>query len=137
MSRAMEQCRCRVTRARNSYGAALALFVACLLAGGALAQQNPERTRIETELITVYPHGFEPGRIERRAGPCFLAIDNKSGIKELTIRLDRVGGGRLKEAKTKKDKYRLREILDLTPGQYLLTEQDRPTWKCEIVITAR
>ena len=112
-----------------------AFMALVMLLGYSRAQQNPERTRVETELITIYPHGFEPGRIQRRPGPCFLAIDNKSGIRDLTVRLDRVGGNRLKEGKLKKEKYHLREILDLTPGQYLLTEQVHRNWRCEIVVT--
>jgi len=51
--------------------------------------------RIEAELITLTPDGFEPAEIKRSQGRFLLALDNRSGVREITLRLDREAGNRL------------------------------------------
>jgi hypothetical protein len=89
--------------------------------------------------IRLYPHGFEPKKITSMKGPFLLAVDNRSGFVsgEIAFRLDKVGANRVREARLPLRKRGWREVVDLSPGTYLLTEANHPKWTCEITIVAR
>jgi len=103
----------------------------------AATQKKPDPVRVETELITITQRGFEPAVITRPKGPVFLLVNNKTGLEEPALRLDRVTGGKLHEAKVHKKKRVWAELFDLNPGQYVLTEANNPAWICRITITAK
>jgi hypothetical protein len=96
---------------------------------------KPQAGEVEAELLTVRPYGFEPSQIIRPGGQFLLAIDNRSQLGELSLQLDRVGGARLKQVQLRKGRPDDTSLLDLPPGQYLLTEADHPEWACKITIT--
>jgi len=100
-------------------------------------QTTPTAVRIETELVTIRPHGFEPEEITRLDGPFILAVDNRSGLEEVALRLAGVAGNRLKEVIIPRKKLNWRDALDLPPGRYVLTEANHPDWICRITITAK
>ena len=95
---------------------------------------SPTSKRIEVELVTIRASGFEPGEINRPPGKFLLAVDNRSGISEVDLRLDRLTGGRVHEARVSRDRPDWQTPLELTPGQYLLTEAYHPNWICRITI---
>lgn len=99
-------------------------------------QSNPPAKRVEAELITVRRDGFEPKEITRPAGQFLLAIDNRSGLEVVTVRLDRQAGARLRDIPVNWKERDWRDLLDLTPGRYVLTEATHPGWVCNITITA-
>src|SRR6266508_4488481 len=47
-----------------------------------VAVQEPQIGRIESELITITPRGFEPKEITRPTGEFLLVINNRSGLEE-------------------------------------------------------
>src|SRR5262245_5308527 len=101
------------------------------------AQAKPRPVRIGRELITIHPFGFEPAEITRSARPFLLEVQNRSGLREVSLRLDREAGNRLREVKVPRKELDWRAIQDLPPGRYLLTEEKHPAWLCRITITAR
>ena len=101
----------------------------------AATQGQAARERLESELITVTPAGFDPHEIARPRGRFLLAVENRSGLNELDLRLDREAGGRLREARMPWGHLRWRDVVDLPPGRYVLTEVSRPEWACRITIT--
>ena len=101
----------------------------------AVAQSDAEK--VEVEVITVRPSGFEPREITRRAGVFMLAITNQTGATELALHLDPVQGNRVQEVRLPKGKVRWNKIFDLPPGDYVLSEQNHPDWICHIKLTAR
>jgi hypothetical protein len=101
------------------------------------SQGGRPKVRVESELITLRHDGFQPKEITRPQGRFFLAIDNRSGLEEVTLRLDHETGNRVKETKVLKEKPKWRGLLDLPPGHYLVTEADHPDWVCRLTITAR
>lgn len=107
------------------------------LAKATVVQNQSNRDRIETELITIRPTGFEPTAISRVQGRFLLAVDNRSGLEEITLRLDRVAGNRLRDVKVSRRKLDWREFVDLQPGRYVLSEAAHPEWTCTVTITAR
>lgn len=92
---------------------------------------------MEAELITVTPKGFDPPEIKRPAGQVFLLLENRSGASDLTFELNRIAGSKLKEVNLKKGTLSWRPLVDLTPGDYALTEVNHPDWVCKITITAK
>jgi hypothetical protein len=94
------------------------------------AQQLP------MQLITIRPTGFDPAEISLRAEPFRLAIDNKSGLDEVTLRLSREGGSLVREKRLPPGQLKWREKINLPPGEYLLTEATHPDWHCRIIVTS-
>jgi hypothetical protein len=64
-----------------------------------------------------------------------VAIDNRSGLEEVRLRLDREGGVRLVEVTVNRKRLDWRRKLNLPPGRYRLTEANHSEWLCEITIT--
>jgi hypothetical protein len=100
-------------------------------------QGDSQQNRIEAELITVRPTGFEPKEITRPEGQFLLAIDNRSGLQEIEFRLDRAGGGSESHVRVPRNKIDWRGLIDLRPGVYLLREANHPDWICRITIEAK
>lgn len=100
-----------------------------------VAQGPPARIRIESELITITPQGFDTNQITRPKGKFFLFVDNRSGLDSVTLRIDRLAGNRLVDEKCSKEKLDWDGIFDLNPGEYVLTEAAHPGWICHITIT--
>jgi hypothetical protein len=92
--------------------------------------------RIQAELITVRPTGFEPSQITRPKGAFVLAVDNRSGLEEIELRLDREDGGREHQVNMRGKKLDWREVVTLNPGSYILREANHSNWACHITITA-
>jgi hypothetical protein len=98
-----------------------------------------ERTpiTIESEHITLRRTGFEPVEITRPTGPFLLSIDNRAELGEMTFRLVRQNGSKERDLNPKKDKFRLRHVVDLPPGRYVIVEANHPDWTCRIMITPK
>jgi hypothetical protein len=102
-----------------------------------MVQRNTPNGRVEVEPTTLRTEGFEPARITRPQGRFLLAVDNRSQVPDLVFVLDRVAGIRQVEKRMRGRQLRWRQLLDLSPGDYLLTEANHPAWRCVIRITAR
>src|SRR5919197_3889260 len=108
------------------------IFAVVVWSGGAPAHgaeaavvgsvQGPNPRRIETELITLRTWGFEPGEITRPAGRFFLAVDNRSGLRDADVRLFRAAGNSQQLVPLPKGKKGWRKEYELPPGEYRLTE---------------
>ncbi len=97
-------------------------------------QDNSET--IEAEVITIRATGFEPMTITRDKGKFLLVVHNRSGLREVVLRLDREAGGRLHNVRVPREKLNWKTLVDLNPGRYVLTEANHPDWVCQINITA-
>src|SRR2546423_5127331 len=101
------------------------------------AQTSVTRPRLEAELITITPTGFEPSEITRPAGQVLLAAENRSGLDDLTIRIGLDDGVRLAQARASRTRLRWSGVVTLVPGRYTITEANHPEWVCHINITAQ
>ena len=99
-------------------------------------ESNLPRVKIESELITIGPRGFQPEKITRRKGKVFLAFENRSGIQSISLRINRVDGNRLKEVTVTREQLDWIDVFDLLPGRYLITEANHPNWACSINVTS-
>lgn len=91
--------------------------------------------QLQMERVTITPTGFDPEQIRRPRGQVMMAIDNRSGLDEVWLRLEREGGQRWIDVRVNRRKLDLRKKLDLPAGRYRLTEINHPDWLCVITIT--
>ena len=87
--------------------------------------------------VTLRRTGFEPEEITRPQGKFLLLVDNVTGLGEMTFRLLRQNGSRERDLTPRRDRFRLRQVVDLPAGRYALVEADHPDWICHITIAAR
>jgi hypothetical protein len=104
-------------------------------------QPNTDKGRIvapmEVERVTIKPSGFEPAEIRRPAGPFLLAFTNYSKSAEVSVGVYRNHGQKLHELRGSKGQVRQQQILDLSPGEYVLKEANHPEWNCRILISPK
>jgi hypothetical protein len=92
---------------------------------------------LEGALVTLHPQGFEPSSITRPQGRFVLAINNRSGLREISVSLDRESGPRLRTIPMARAKRLWGEGIELPPGRYVLTEASHPKWICNITVTPK
>jgi hypothetical protein len=102
--------------------------------GRSPSAQKKDR-RVEAELITATPDGFDPGEITRPKGSFHLVVDNLAGLPELELRLTREAGHSLREVRVPRGQADWAALLDLEPGAYVLREAAHPGWSCRITVT--
>ena len=105
---------------------------------GAMALQgNSSTARLEAERITIRPTGFEPAEITRPAGRFLLAVNDRSGARDLVLTLARVNGQRLHTARMRDNprKHEWRQLVNLPPGRYVVSEANHSEWICRITLT--
>lgn len=104
----------------------------------AQSQEETEAPRdARVELFTLTPTGFEPHEVTLPAGDYLLVFNNRTGLDEFALRLDRVGQGRVREAHPPRRKRTWRGMLKLTPGSYTVTETSHPEWSLRLTVTPR
>ena len=99
-------------------------------------QNNREPAPYHVELITLRPQGFVPGEITRPAGRFMIGIDNRTGLKDVEIRLIRETRIKEHEVRISRNKPDWRGVVNLAPGNYELREANHPEWVCRITLTA-
>jgi hypothetical protein len=88
----------------------------------------------EIELITLRPAGFEPAEITRPKGPFVLFIDDRSGRENSSLALHRSNGGQLRAIGLQRKKTEWSDVVDLTPGTYILQDANNSELQCQITI---
>lgn len=101
------------------------------------APAKPSTTPVEVVRLALRTFGFEEKEITRKAGPVYFFVENVSGFRQVNFRLDREVGARLKDVPLPQGKFRWQEVVNLTPGTYLLTVAENPNWSCRITIVAQ
>jgi hypothetical protein len=96
-----------------------------------------DKKRLNGELLTLTSDGFNPHAFERPKGRVLLLINDRSGSREVTLRLDGEDGQRLHEIHLPPGKRTWKQVVNLHPGRYTLSEADHPEWTCQITISDR
>jgi hypothetical protein len=103
-----------------------------------VTQQVPVKGKLtDSVLVTIFPGGFNTTQITSPAIPFFLLIENRSGLSEVSLRLDRVASSRLRTAAVQREQPDWADLMDLSPGDYVLSEANHPDWICHITVTPR
>jgi hypothetical protein len=103
----------------------------------ASSQSNSPQQRVETERVTLRPTGFDPAEITRPQGEFILAVDNLSGLREVTLLLERGSGEPVRERRATPEQFKWKVRLDLRPGRYVLREAGHPEWACALTVTPK
>ena len=90
---------------------------------------------MQGEVITIGKYGFSPQTLTRPKGPFYLIVQDRSGLPQIQLRVDRVAGARLTDVPLPRNRFEWTNMFDLTPGHYVLTEANNPSWLCQITIT--
>jgi hypothetical protein len=104
-------------------------------ASAAMLLQGVSSASLDAEHITLRSTGFEPNEIGRPAGRFLLAIDNVTGMGEMSFHLLNQSGALLRDFPAN-GRFRLRQVIDLPTGRYALVESKHPNWVCRITINA-
>jgi hypothetical protein len=104
-----------------------------------ITNAEPVQTQqfIEGFVVTLHPQGFQPDAITRKQGRLAVIVINKSGLRDISVNLDREAGGRLVATPVSREKRLWGDAIELPPGRYLLTEASHPKWVCKITISAK
>ena len=100
-------------------------------------QAGSEEEDLRVLLVAIRPSGFEPKEITLPAGDYLVVVRNRSGSDEFDLRLERNTGQILREVPARRFKRDWKQILQLTPGNYVIRETNHPDWICRITITPR
>jgi hypothetical protein len=92
---------------------------------------------LPSTVVAITPRGFEPAEVLLASGRSFLSVENRSGARGLTLRLDSEHGNRVREFTQPEDELDWADELNLTPGLYTLAVADHPGWVCRVVVNAR
>lgn len=87
------------------------------------------------EMISVGPEGFQPAELTRPSGRFLLAVNNRSGLEEVSLQLIREDGKVMHQARVNRKQPNWRSIVNLPAGTYRLTETSHADWVCRIVVT--
>ena len=99
-----------------------------------LVQSDEAGPEVKLVLLALLPHGFENTEMQLNAAEYLFIIGNRTGLKEVDVRLDREGKERVLAATVRGRRMDLKQRLKLTPGTYLVTANDNPDWTCRIVV---
>lgn len=130
------------TRAMGLVAALFVLIVVCTAYGKFISQPTPgpdapadaAQGSLEVELVTLRPEGFEPSEITRPKGSFVLLIEDRSGKENSSYQLQRVKGERLRDVNTNRKKSKWYEVVNLPPGDYVLTDTANSDRRCPITI---
>ena len=90
---------------------------------------------LEIELITLRPAGFEPAEMTRPKGAFVLFIDDRSGNQNSSLLLQRAAKDeRLRAINLNQKKSEWNDVVDLSPGTYVLQDAGNPELRCQITI---
>ena len=87
--------------------------------------------------VMLRPEGFEPNVITIPKGKFKLILSNRSGVPDPGIQLSKASGNKekLKDIPIEEKKSsRWNGLLDLTPGDYVITATANPNWMCKLTI---
>jgi hypothetical protein len=99
-----------------------------------LVQSDEAGPEVKLVLLALEPEGFETNEMQLNPGEHLFILGNRTGLSEVTMRLEREGTGRLTEGTVGGRRRDLKKRLRLTPGIYVLTANDNPDWTCRIVV---
>ena len=98
------------------------------------SQDQEAGPEVKLVLLALRPEGFETNEMQLEPGEYLFIIGNRTGLREVNMRLEREGHGRLSEAAVGGRARDWKQRLRLTPGTYVLTANDNPDWTCRIVV---
>jgi len=98
-----------------------------------LGQSDEAGPEIKLVLLGITPLGFDSNEMQLDAGEYLFIVGNRTGLREVNVRLDREAKQRMAAA-TVRGRGNWKQRLKLTPGTYVVSVDDNPNWICRIVV---
>jgi hypothetical protein len=98
-----------------------------------LGQSEEAGPEIKLVLLGITPQGFDSNEMQLDAGEYLIIVGNRTGLREVNMRLEREGKERVSVA-TVRRRGNWKQRLKLTPGTYLVTADENPDWICRILV---
>ena len=99
-----------------------------------LDQTGEAGPEVKLVLLALLPEGFESKDMQLAPGDYVFIIGNRTGLRDISVRLDREGVGRVGAPTLGGRQRDWKQRLRLTTGTYLVTANDNPDWTCRIVV---
>jgi hypothetical protein len=99
-----------------------------------LAQSDEAGPEVKLALLALLPEGFDTKEMQLAAGDYVFIIGNRTGLREISVRLDREGLGRVGAATLGGRQRNWKQRMRLTTGTYIVTANDNPDWTCRIIV---
>jgi hypothetical protein len=87
--------------------------------------------------LTLYRQGFEKGEIAITKGRFVLEVLNRTGLGSITLSLRSQNGASLRQAQVQREQPQWADMLDLPPGEYVLSVGEHAEWNCKITVGGR
>lgn len=98
------------------------------------SQSDEAGPELKLVLLALQPEGFDSSEMQLVPGEYLFIIGNRTGLKEVSVRLEREGEGRVAAAAVGGRQRDWKNRLKLTPGTYIVTANDNPNWICRITV---
>jgi hypothetical protein len=112
----------------------LLMLMVLLFVSSGHAQRDPSRRPSQVIVLVIRPLGFEPDQMSLPAGRIFFSVHNRTGLSDLNLQLDR-GSSAVRTVPLQRSKQAWRGIVELTPGNYVVSVRENPRWVCQIRVT--
>ena len=99
-----------------------------------LEQSDEAGPEVKLVLLALWPEGFEMNEMQLAPGEYLFIIGNRTGLREVSVTLDREGNERMAAATIGGRQRDLKQRLKLTPGTYVVTADENPNWICRIAV---
>lgn len=103
--------------------------------GAATAPPQDDDTQVK--LVTITSGGFEPVELLVTQKSFLLAIENRSRLDEVSLRLSQADSSNLAATSLSRVRLQWNHLFTLPQGEYLLTEDAHPDWVCKITVKPR
>lgn len=123
----------RIIRSKWSAARAVCLVMALSGAGWQVWAQANGPAPYEVEVVSLFPHGFEPAEISRPQGPFLLVIRSYDHRNDHAFDAAAADQGVL-PATMKKDQFRWFGLVNLASGDHVLQDHDRAERHLRITI---
>lgn len=106
-------------------------------AGTGGQQSGDTQTAPPSQLtVTINNQGMTQSSGTVAAGMVHLRVENPNGLEDLKLRVSRESGELVREISVADKAGELETELDLSAGQYVLSEESHTTWTCRITAQA-
>jgi len=99
-----------------------------------LDQADEAGPEVKLVLLALLPEGFDNKQMQLDPGEYLFVIGNRTGLKDVNVRLDRERNERLGAAAVGGRQTDWKKRLRLSPGTYVVSANDNPDWICRIVV---
>jgi len=101
----------------------------------ALGEPAMYQDAIEEVSLMLNTDGIAPAEVRTHGKKFLLSLDNRTDVKQLTLRMTSSDGVRIREIRVPGGGGDWSELLELQPGTYTFSAVGDPNWICTIVVT--